>query len=190
MTEESVEKKSNKGLMIGGVMILLLLLAAAFMGGQMLAPKEAVAISSVTQADEMANLVLRDGDIPEGGEMFSIPDLQAAPQLPSSPPETTGLFVERTDDTLRVGTGSVTAMISTEPGAVPEFNYDGIAVDVLVTNRTQLYEDVTEYALGQTAVQQELIKLENLDDLQENTLIQVWGQRDGDRIIADFIIIS
>ena len=187
MTEETVEKKSNKGLVIGGIMILLLLLAAAFMGGQMLAPKQetAVPLSSVAQANEMADLTS-----PGGGQTFSVPMPQAAPELPSSPPETTGLFLERIDDTLRVGTGSVSAMISTEPGAVPEFNYDGIAVDVLVTNQTELYEDVTEYALGQTAVQQELIKLENLNNLQENTLIQVWGQRDGDRIIADVIIIS
>lgn len=192
MTEEIVEKKSNQGLMIGGVMILLLLLAAAFMGGRLLAPKEetAVPLSSVIQADEMADLILPSGDSQEGAQTFSIPDLQAAPQMPASPPETTGLFLNRIDDTLRVGTGSISAMISSEPGALPEFNYDGVAVDVLVTNQTKLYEDVTEFTMGQTTVQQELIQLENLDNLQENTLIQVWGQRDGDRIVAEVIVIS
>jgi hypothetical protein len=187
MTQETVEKKSNNGLMIGGGIVLLLLLAAAFMGGQMLAPKGETAVSpqNPTQANEIADLTS-----PDGGQTFSAPKPQAAAGLPSTPPETTGLFLERTDDTLRVGTGSVTAMISTDPDAVPEFSYDGIAMDILVTNQTQLYEDVTEYTFGQTAVQQELIQLENLNDLQENTILQVWGQRDGDRIIADVIIIG
>ena len=192
MTDVMVEKKSNKGLVIGGVLVLLLLLAAAFVGGRLLTPEQetAVPLAGVSQADELADLALRSGDSPEGAQTFSMPMPETAPELPARPPETQGLFIGRTDDMLTIGTGSVTAMISMEPDAVPEFNYDGIAVDVLVTNRTELYQDVTEYTLGQTAVRQELLKLETLDDLQDNTLIQVWGQRDGDRIIAEVIVIS
>jgi hypothetical protein len=188
MTEEIVEKKSNKGLVLGGVMVLLLLLAAAFMGGRLLAPKQETA--GATPANDGATLALGSAAGPEDAQTFSMPMPETAPELPARPPETTGLFIGRTDDTLTIGTGSVTAEISMEPGAVPEFNYDGIAVDVLVTNQTKLYEDVTEAALGQASVQQELHKLETLDDLQDNTLIQVWGQRDGDRIIAEVIVIS
>lgn len=192
MTEEIVETKSYKGMIIGGIMGLLLLLTAALMGGQLLAPQQqtAVPLSSVTQADELADLAVRSSDIPEGAQTFSKSMTEAAPELPARPPETKGLFIGRTDDLLTIGTGSVTAMISAEPGAAPEFNYDGIAVDVLVTNQTVLYEDVTEFTMGQSVVQQELVKVETLDGLQDNTLIQVWGQRDGDRIIAEVIVIS
>lgn len=192
MTEEIVEKQSNNGLMIGGVIILILLLAAAFMGGRLLTSEQETTgpLSGVIQANEMADLALHNDDSPEGTQMFSMPMPEAAPELPASPPEATGLFVGRADDTLTIGTGKITAMIGIEPGAAPEFNYEGIAMDVLVTNQTKLYEDVTEYTFGQTAVQQELLQLENLDDLQENAILQVWGQRDGDRIIADVIIIG
>jgi hypothetical protein len=188
MTEVTIEKKSNRGLMMGGVVVLLLLLAAAFVGGRLLAPTQETA--GAGPANVEAGLALGSADMPEDAQTFSMPMPETAPELPARPPETTGLFIGRTDDTLTIGTGSVTAEISMEPGAVPEFNYDGIAVDVLVTNQTKLYEDVTEAALGQASVQQELHKLETLDDLQDNTLIQVWGQRDGDRIIAEVIVIS
>lgn len=188
MTDMTVEKKSSKGLMVGGVLVLLLLLAAAFMGGRLLAPKQAAAGPS--QANEAAALALPSADGLEGAQTFSGGVAEASAELPNRPPETKGLYIGRTDDMLTIGTGSVSAMFSTDPDAVPEFNYDGIAVDVLVTNQTKLYRDVTEYALGQAAVPQELVRLETLDDLQDNTLIQVWGQRDGDRIIAEVIVIS
>jgi hypothetical protein len=192
MTDMTVEKKSSKGLMVGGVLVLLFLLAAAFMGGRLLAPEQetAVPLSGVAQSEGLADLALPSGDSPEGAQTFSQPMLEAAPDMPAGPPEAQGLYIGRTDDMLTIGTGSVTAMISTDPDAVPEFNYDGVAVGVLVTNQTKLYQDVTEFALGQSTVQQELVQLETLDDLQDNTLIQVWGQRDGDRIIAEVIVIS
>jgi hypothetical protein len=192
MTEEIVEKKGgNKGLMIGGVVVLLLLLAAAFVGGRLLAPKEETADlpPGAILSGEGPGLAVGGGAIPEGAETFMMPMPEAAPELPDRAPETMGLFIGRTDDTLTIGTGNVMARISNEPDAVPEFNYDGVAVEVLVTNQTELFEDVTEFTPGQTSVQQKVEKLENLDDLEENTTVQVWGQRDGDRIVAETIVI-
>lgn len=191
MAEETVAEKSNKGLMIGSMMVLLLLMTAAFMGVRLLAAAQETAElpSGVLEAGEVADLALRSGDSPEGAQMFNMPLPEAAPELPTSPPETTGVVVDRIDDTLTVGTGSIMAQISSEPGVLQQFNYEGIAVDVLLTNRTKLYEDVTEFTLDSTAVQQELVQLENLNDLQEDRIIQVWGQQDGDRIVADVIVI-
>jgi hypothetical protein len=99
------------------------------------------------------------------------------------------LFIGRTDNTLTIGTGNVMAMISTEPNAVPEFSYDGIKQNVLVTNKTRLYIDRTEYTFGQTAVEQKLEEVENLDMLVENTFVDVWGERSGDQIVADVILM-
>jgi hypothetical protein len=193
MTEEPIEKKSSssKGLLIGGVVVLLLLLAAAFVGGRLLAPKEEAAElpPGAILSGEGPGLALGGGDMPEGAQTFMMPLPEAAPELPARAPEAMGLFVGRTDDTLTIGTGSVMAMISDDPNSVPEFNYDGIAVEVLVTNQTELYEDVTEFTPGQNSVQQVVEPLENLDDLQDNTTVQVWGQRDGDRIVAEVIVI-
>ncbi|MDV7390530.1 hypothetical protein RZS08_04210, partial [Arthrospira platensis SPKY1] len=99
-------------------------------------------------------------------------------------------FVGRADDTLTIGTGNVMAMISTEPNAVPEFSYDGIKQNVLVTNKTRLYIDRTEYAFGQTAVEQKLEQVDTLDVLTENAILEVWGERTGDLIVAEVILMQ
>jgi hypothetical protein len=191
MTQETIGQKSNRtGLFMGGALLLILLLAAAFMGGQLMAQgEEGVPLSDIDQS-----IMLQDGNVTlqDGGVAQSVqaPAMEMASEMPAGAPDTKGLFIGRTDDTLTLGTGTVMAMISTEPNAVPEFSYDGIKQDVLVTNKTKLYIDRTEYALGQTAVQQELEEVTNLDMLVENAFVDVWGERTGDRIVADVIVMS
>jgi hypothetical protein len=183
MTEETISKKNNRtGLFIGGAFVLMLLLAATFMGGKLMAQGEGgVPLSDIAQP-----ITLQDGSV---AQSVPAPLMEMAAELPARAPETKGLFVGRTDDTLTVGTGNVTAMISMEPNAVPEFSYDGIKQNVLVTNKTRLYIDRTEYTLGQTAVEQKLEEVENLDMLVENTFVDVWGERSGDQIVADVILM-
>lgn len=183
MTEETIEKKSNKGFIAGGVVILFLLLAAAFVGGKLFA-QDTTAMAGPADTQPIVK------EIGELAQMVELPQMESAAEQPARAPEAKGLFIGRTDDTLTLGTGNIIAMISTEPDAVPEFSYDGIEIDVVMTNQTKLFADVTEYTLGQTAVEQKLEKLENLDDLQENAFMNVWGQRDGNRIVAETIIIE
>lgn len=184
MTQETTGQKSNRtGLFIGGALLLILLLAAAFMGGQLMAQgEEGVPLSEIAQP-----MTLQDGGV---AQSVQAPAMEMAPGMPAHAPEATGIFIDRTDDILTIGTGTIRAMISTEPNAVPEFSYDGIQQDVLVTNRTKLYIDRTEYQLGQTAVQQVLEEVTNLDMLVENAFVDVWGERTGDRIVADVIVMS
>jgi hypothetical protein len=190
MTQETIGQKSNRtGLFMGGALVLILLLAAAFMGGQLMAQgEEGIPLSNVDQSIMLqdGNVTLQDGSI---AQSVQAPAIEMAPEMPARAPEATGLFVDRTDDTLTMGTGNVMAMISTEPNAVPEFSYDGIKQDILVTNRTKFYLDRTEYTFGQTSVQQKLEEVENLDMLVENSFMDVWGERSGDRIVAETIII-
>lgn len=184
MTEETISKKNNRtGLFFGGAFVLMLLLAATFMGGKLMAQGEGgVPLSDIAQP-----ITLQNGSV---AQSVPAPLMEMAAELPARAPETKGLFVGRTDDTLTVGTGNVTAMISMEPNAVPEFSYDGIKQDVLVTNKTRLYIDRTEYAFGQTAVTQKLEPVENLDVLTENAMLEVWGERSGDHIVAEAILMQ
>lgn len=184
MTEETIGKKNNRvGFFFGGAFVLLLLLAATFLGGKLMAQGEGgVPLSDVAQP-----ITLQDGSV---AQSVPAPLMEMAAELPARAPETKGLFVGRTDDTLTIGTGNVMAMISTEPNAVPEFSYDGIQQNVLVTNQTRLYIDKTEYTLGQTAVQQKLEEVESLDVLTENAMLEVWGERSGDQIVAEAILMQ
>jgi hypothetical protein len=185
MTEEKMEaKKSNKGLLLGGLLLVLLLVGAAFVGGQLLKQGEAETAvpdlppGMVLDAEEGANL-----------QTFDLSNIKPAAELPARVPDERGLYVSRADDTITIGTGNVMAML-TEQSETPEFSYDGIAVEVLVTNQTALYEDITQFTPGQTTeVQQEIRPLDNLDDLDESTTLQVWGRREGDRIIAETIVL-
>ncbi len=183
MTEETIGKKNNRtGLFIGAAFAFMLLLAATFVGGKLIAQgEEGVPLSDVAQP-----ITLQDGNV---AQSVPAPLMEMAAELPARAPETKGLYVGRTDDTLTIGTGNVMAMISTEPDAVPEFSYDGIQQDVLVTNKTRLFIDRTEYTFGQTAVQQKLEQVESLDILTENAMLEVWGERTGDRIVADVILM-
>lgn len=184
MTEETIGKKNNRvGFIVGGTFVLLLLLAATFLGGKLMAQGE----GGVPLADVAQPITLQDGNV---AQSIPAPQMEMAAELPARAPETKGLFVGRTDDTLTIGTGNVMAMISTEPNAVPEFSYDGIQQNVLVTNNTRLYIDRTEYAFGQTAVQQKLEEVESLDVLTENAILEVWGERSGDQIVAEAILMQ
>lgn len=185
MTEDTMEsKKGNKGLMIGGVLLIVLLAGAAFMGGQLLNQSE----PETAVPDLPPGMSFNQA---EGGEaeFFMIPEIVRAPEVPNREPDESGLYVSRADDTITIGTGNMMAMID-ESGEAPEFSYDGLAVDVLVTNQTELFEDLTQFTPGQTSeVQQEVRSLDNLDNLDESITLQVWGRREGDRIVAETIVL-
>jgi hypothetical protein len=186
MTEEpfpEVDKRLNRlPLIIGGLLLAGLLAAAAFVAGRLLAPAE-------KSAGGLYNF--QDGGAFEAvaGEGIDLGAIEHAPEVPASPPETRGLFIGRSDDTITIGTGNIMA-ISRLPEDPLEYTFDGIEVDVLVMNRTKLYEDITEFTPGQESVQQQVRELENLDMLGEGATVEVWGTREGDRIVAETMVIT
>jgi hypothetical protein len=134
---------------------------------------------------------------PNGGIRKSIQlDIESAPELPTSPAAATGIFVRREDNRYFVGTGNIRMMISAnQSGGAPQtdFSYDGPVVEVVVTRETQLYQDVTEPNFeaaqnGELKLQQVLAPADSLDDVDENTALQVWGERRGDRLIAAIVV--
>lgn len=166
------------------VVLALLIGGAAFVGGRLLAPAGQVA----GEPDLPPGMVF-NASAGEEAQFFKLPDIIPAAELPDRAPDERGLFVQRHDDLLTIGTGNVMALISNESGGSPEFSYDGLEVEVLVTNRTALYEDMTEFAMGQESVQQVVRPLANLEDLSDSDTLQIWGQREGDRIVAETIVV-
>jgi hypothetical protein len=71
---------------------------------------------------------------------------------------------------------------------------DGPKVEVVITNETILYRDATEVvppsALNETTTIQQVVEEGTLDDLTSDSMVMVWGRKNGDRIIAEMIVYS
>jgi len=168
----------NKKLYIGFGIAIILVGIAAFIGGRML--------------NGNVGIVGLGG--PNSGQVsISINDITPAPELPVTPADITGVFVERKDNaivvqavTFGVGVGGIT-------GESPVDENSGVQVEVVVTGETLIYKDVTEIP---PAVNGEIHNLQQaadegmLDDLNTQSFISVWGRRSGDRIIADVLFYS
>jgi hypothetical protein len=195
-TQEPIEetpapKKSRRPYFIGAGLIILLGLTAF------------IAMRYFTQRDAFGGGPMRFG---EGGPVLSINgaggggeqtfalDITPAEELPKTEPEAQGIFVERKDNSIFIGTGNVTVMMSTGPGdeePVVDTDYSGDKVEVVISNDTVIYRDATELdPENPGATVQQVVELGTIDDLTPQSSITVWGRKAGDRIIADIIVFS
>jgi hypothetical protein len=184
MESTEVEKPPRRtGLVIALGLLALLLIAAAVVGGRLLAKNQAAETGPEPPGIAFAGGVLAEG------EGINLDDIQPAPELPERQADVFGLFVSQSDDTLVIGTGNTMVFMSSEGGS-PETSYDGPAVEVLVTNQTQLYEDITEISFDTDAsnIQEQVQLVESLGDLEDGTMVRVWGQQRGDRLIAEIVV--
>ncbi|MCI0550431.1 MAG: hypothetical protein L0287_05715 [Anaerolineae bacterium] len=119
-----------------------------------------------------------------------------APELPLTPAEITGLFIERKDNTIIVqalSSGSSIGGIAGGDTTITLGENSGIRVEIVVTGLTLIYKDVTQHPApgsGEIPYLQQAAEEGTLDDLNSETFITVWGRRSGDRIIADVIFYS
>ncbi len=120
-------------------------------------------------------------------------DLIMAEELPKSEPQTMGLFVERKDNSIFVGPASSIRIMVPGPGEegepVMEADYVGDKVEVVISNDTTIYRDVTPMGPenANKAIQQ-ILELSTIDAISPQSAITVWGRKAGDRILADVIM--
>lgn len=143
------------------ITVLLIAVAAAFVGGKMLNG----------QTGPLGFLPRVD---------LTPIAITPAPELPSRQPETTGTFVERNDNTLKIQTVSIEMGNGENTGPI---------VEVVITNQTLIYRDITEVNKDATFDQQ-VVRVGALDELVNQSMVMVWGRKNGDRIIADVISYS
>jgi hypothetical protein len=127
------------------------------------------------------------------GRTFGDEDLRSillpAPELPAIPPEITGAFIQRRDNTITVETKSLEAggFVSTSK------NQSGPRVEVIVTNGTLIYQETTQpgqpFSAENPTVQQ-TVEEATLDDLDPQVMITVWGRKSGDRVVAEVLMYS
>lgn len=170
-----------------GTGVVILLAAAAFMS-----------VKYFTQPKNVA------GGGPNGKNMISVGgpggeaqtfelNVKPAEELPDTQPETAGMFVERKDNSIFVGTGNVTVMVKARPGEEPEMDssFSGAKVEVVVSADTVIYKETTELDPENPGAEvQQTVELSTIDEITEQSQITVWGRKAGDRIIADVILFS
>ena len=178
----------NKKMIFGMGALVLVVGAAAFVGGRMLNGN----------VDPLGLFGLGGN-----GKMMSVRiNVIPAEELPKTPPELTGQFVERKDKTIVIqslslkagaggvvvekGGGEAVAGSRAEPDSGPK-------VEVVITNETIIYRETTEIGKptsGKTQTVQQTVEESTLDDLNSQSMVTVWGRKSGDRIIADVLFYS
>lgn len=189
-------KKNLTPWIIGGILLVVLFAAAAFIAGGML-NRQVEALS-------------------EGIEV----DFSDAEEIPQTAPEIVGLVTAVDGDTLTVqefNMNNTLGMIG-ETGVnvqsieienpedmdelpVPEFvGADGPVTELVITHDTEIYRDTTfgEIAIiadGDTMPEfpdEIKIKVEpgNADEIGTHSMVTVWGERSGDRVIASVILFQ
>ncbi len=156
---------------------VLLAGAAAFIAGRMFS-------SGIRSSDESG--VLGNGQV-----FVSMNDITPAPELPTTTPEITGFFVERKDNAVIVQTVSFDAGVGGIAENTSQNASGGPKVEVIVTVETIVYRETTEFgqpAAGQDFSIQQTVEEATLDDLNAQTMITVWGRRNGDRVIAEVLV--
>jgi hypothetical protein len=181
-------KKSRRWLwLILGVVLVLVLGAAAFLGGRYLQK------SPQQTAGQGNGIAISSGP---GGQtrFFSSNDIIPAPELPKTAADVRGIFVRRQNNSFYVGTGKVQLSISMKPGGTPQTgsSYDGPLVEVVATANTKIYRDDTDLpdvSSSDTKIQQKVAP-GSLDEIGQNSTINAWGKKSGDRLVADVILYS
>lgn len=120
-----------------------------------------------------------------------------AEELPKTPPEVEGLFIERQDNIIIVQGGglNVENPRGVEVGS-PEHLSGGPKTEVVVTTETILFHDTTEPPARRPSgndprVLQQTVQAGTLEDLNNSqSLVMVWGRKSGDRIIAEVLLYS
>jgi len=140
----------------------------------------------------------------QGGVMSFSVNIVPAEELPKTPPEVTGPFVERKDNTIVVssvpldaGGGDVVVQTGGGEGesAGPITSMDmtsGPKVEVVITSDTIIYRDTTQPPSGNSGMEtiQQTVEESMLDDLNSDSMVRVWGRKSGDRIIAEVLFYS
>ena len=172
--------KSRKGLLLTGIALLVLLAAAAFLAGRLINSRSAGGLfegGAVAMGDGAVAIELK---------------MNGAKELPQTPPEVTGVFDHREDNSIFVGTGNMGIVVDGKEGGKPAASYDGPVVEVVVTGETEVFQDVTftgELPEPGQEIQQKVAP-GSIEDIGESSMVMVWGRKSGDRVIAEVLMFS
>lgn len=191
---------NRKALVIVGVVVVLGILAAgAYTAVRLLAQPDTA--GDLPPGARVMQDVFDDGS-GRGPVSVRTVFLPAA-ELPDEPGAAAGIVLAHQDNTLTVGTGNIELRVEVEVdgatgeeqrSAVP--STDGPQVEVVITNQTLLYRDVTDFEAnrptesGERVLQQVVRQVESADEIKPQMEVQIWGEQRGDRIVADVVVFG
>ncbi len=163
------------------VALLALLVGAVFVGGRLLRDQE--------QSDDGEGIVMVDADgmTMSNAQLFEI---EPPDELPAALPDVAGPFVRREDNSLFVRTGNV-MNFSSENSPQSYTNPDGPVIEVIITRDTLIYRDDTlQQSEGgpPSGPMQQKLNPGSLDEIGANSTVSVWGDKRGDRVIAEILV--
>ena len=174
-----------------GIVLLIILAGGAFTAVRLLSagdePAEAPAGAMVFED------VMDDGS---GNPVTLKTVILPAPELPDRPSDASGVFKRLEDNSYFVGTGSVSVDIETINGeTTTAVNHSGPEVEVVVGHDTQFYRDVTDvdFSASESKEQtftQNVVLVDQPQEIAEGAGIQAWGEKRGDRVVADVVVYS
>jgi hypothetical protein len=185
ITTQPRKSRRTLWIVVGAIVLVAVLAGAAFIAGRLISPPAS------TQNEDGGPKLSLSG--PGGKNSVSIHET-AAKELPTTSPTVRGLVVDRQDQILSVGTGNVTvSAMSKGPGQQPtiQANYNGPVIQVVITHDTKIYKDVTPMEIpksGGTVNVQQVVAPGSLDDIGKNVDVRVWGNRQGERVVADVLV--
>jgi hypothetical protein len=168
----------NKKLFIILGVVILLVGVAAFLAGRLINAR-------------VGNVAL--GGPNSGRVSISLNDITPAPELPRTKADITGSFVKRKDNTIVVQAVSFGVDVGGVSGDTPLDENSGVRVEVVVTSKTEIYKDATQFPApvnGEIHNVQQAAEPGTLEDLSAQTFLTIWGRRSGDQIVADVLFYS
>ncbi|MEM7116002.1 MAG: hypothetical protein AAF614_26410 [Chloroflexota bacterium] len=185
-------------LIIGAVILVGVLVAGVYTAVQLLAqPEEETAVRPVGRVMETVNIV-------NGGDPISVrTTILPAEELPDAESDAFGVVARIEDDNLIVGTGNINLEVDVEVNGetgqesttlIP--TTDGPEVEVVITNNTIIYKDVTDLKSdpptesGERTIEQQVRQVDSSDDIDVNSEVEVWGEKRGDRIVAEVLVFG
>jgi hypothetical protein len=171
-------------LLTSGIILMVAALAgAAYIAGRLLQKRMA--------SDDTSAMAIGS----DGRTHYQIVDVdtERAKELPDRPSDLTGLLIRAENNSVYIGIGARRdfGFSATGSGDYDASDFDAI-VEVVVTRGTEIYKDVTGLqglGPGQKpgSIRQKVAPLK-LDELSGQGLIMAWGERRGDRLIADVVL--
>lgn len=191
-------KRSWKWMMVGALVVLLLG-GGVYTAVQLLTAPEPDTAAAGSGGRVMQSVQVGNDGVPVSVQTTILP----AAELPAAEAVAFGIVVGREDDVLIVGTGDVELAVEVQVDAatgqeqtsvVPSTN--GPELEVVLTRDTQLYRDVTDIAgqqpdeSGEVTIVQEIRRAIDPAEIEPQMEVQVWGQRRGDRVVAEVIVFG
>ena len=183
---------NRKILGIAGIVVLIVVLAA----GAYTAVQLSAAQSESTDLPSGAMVfedVMDDGS---GNPVTVKTVILPAEGLPKRPSEAGGVLVRQVDNSYFVGTGSISVNVSTVNGETSTaVDHSGPEIEVVANHDTQFYRDVTKVSFTaaeskEQTLHQEIVLVEKPEPMPAGATFQTWGEKSGDRVIADIIVYS